>query len=203
YKDGSLFCLRQHRAFSRSGRRDSTWLESRTLLSSHVFQDRYRVIGKLGYGSTSTVWLCHDLSRSKCMSIAPGCTASFRFTPTSTTYTHITTPLKSTARTGNTLVLFTKHWNELGGTSSAKVFVKHCAHCISCAKKLTSYTQVCHRFPLPTKPSGIEVIDIQPKNILLGVLDDSAFARATKRIAVSHGLRVKANVTHKGCTTTM
>ncbi|RMY79156.1 hypothetical protein D0864_09144 [Hortaea werneckii] len=62
---------------------------------------------------------------------------------------------------------------------------------------------VCHRFPLPTKPSGIEVIDIQPKNILLGVLDDSAFARATKRIAVSHGLRVKANVTHKGCTTTM
>ncbi|KAK0253464.1 hypothetical protein LTR02_002537 [Friedmanniomyces endolithicus] len=27
-----------------------------------VFQDRYRVIGKLGYGTASTVWLCKDLS---------------------------------------------------------------------------------------------------------------------------------------------
>ncbi|KAK0823631.1 hypothetical protein LTR73_008324 [Friedmanniomyces endolithicus] len=27
-----------------------------------VFQDRYRVIGKLGYGTASTVWLCQDLS---------------------------------------------------------------------------------------------------------------------------------------------
>jgi serine/threonine protein kinase len=26
-----------------------------------LFQERYRVIGKLGYGSASTVWLCHDL----------------------------------------------------------------------------------------------------------------------------------------------
>ena len=26
-----------------------------------VFQDRHKVIGKLGYGSASTVWLCHDL----------------------------------------------------------------------------------------------------------------------------------------------
>lgn len=26
-----------------------------------VFQDRYRVVGKLGYGSASTVWLCRDL----------------------------------------------------------------------------------------------------------------------------------------------
>jgi len=26
----------------------------------HVFQDRYRVVGKLGYGSASTVWLCRD-----------------------------------------------------------------------------------------------------------------------------------------------
>ena len=31
--------------------------------TGEVFQDRYSVIGKLGYGSTSTVWLCHDLSK--------------------------------------------------------------------------------------------------------------------------------------------
>jgi serine/threonine-protein kinase SRPK3 len=31
----------------------------------HVFQDRYRVVGKLGYGSASTVWLCHDLRNTK------------------------------------------------------------------------------------------------------------------------------------------
>lgn len=26
-----------------------------------VFNDRYQVVGKLGYGSSSTVWLCRDL----------------------------------------------------------------------------------------------------------------------------------------------
>jgi serine/threonine-protein kinase SRPK3 len=30
-----------------------------------VFQDRYSVIGKLGYGSASTVWLYHDLQNNK------------------------------------------------------------------------------------------------------------------------------------------
>jgi len=30
-----------------------------------VFNDRYRVVGKLGYGSASTVWLCHDLRDEK------------------------------------------------------------------------------------------------------------------------------------------
>lgn len=28
-----------------------------------IFNDQYSVIGKLGYGSASTVWLCHDLHR--------------------------------------------------------------------------------------------------------------------------------------------
>lgn len=27
-----------------------------------IFDDRYKVLGKLGYGSASTVWLCRDLS---------------------------------------------------------------------------------------------------------------------------------------------
>lgn len=31
--------------------------------TGEVFQHRYSVIGKLGYGSASTVWLCHDLSK--------------------------------------------------------------------------------------------------------------------------------------------
>jgi hypothetical protein len=26
-----------------------------------VIKDRYQVVGKLGYGTSSTVWLCHDL----------------------------------------------------------------------------------------------------------------------------------------------
>jgi len=62
-------------------------------------------------------------------------------------------------------------------TSSAKVFVIYCAHCISCVKKPTSYTQVCHNIILLPMVSNTEMADIQPKNILLGVLDDSAFAR--------------------------
>ena len=28
---------------------------------SQVFQERYQVLGKLGYGSRSTAWLCRDL----------------------------------------------------------------------------------------------------------------------------------------------
>jgi serine/threonine-protein kinase SRPK3 len=27
-----------------------------------VIKDRYHVVAKLGYGTSSTVWLCHDLS---------------------------------------------------------------------------------------------------------------------------------------------
>lgn len=27
----------------------------------HVFEDRYQVLGKLGFGSNSTVWFCRDL----------------------------------------------------------------------------------------------------------------------------------------------
>jgi hypothetical protein len=30
-----------------------------------VFQDRYSVISKIGYGSASTVWLCRDLRNEK------------------------------------------------------------------------------------------------------------------------------------------
>jgi serine/threonine-protein kinase SRPK3 len=26
-----------------------------------VFSERYQVVGKLGYGSSSTIWLCRDL----------------------------------------------------------------------------------------------------------------------------------------------
>ncbi|EER37654.1 serine/threonine protein kinase [Histoplasma capsulatum H143] len=26
-----------------------------------IFNDRYQIVGKLGYGVTSTVWLCRDL----------------------------------------------------------------------------------------------------------------------------------------------
>jgi len=29
-----------------------------------IFQDRYKIIGKLGYGSASTVWLCRDLEEN-------------------------------------------------------------------------------------------------------------------------------------------
>jgi serine/threonine protein kinase len=30
-----------------------------------LFHQRYRVIGKLGYGTASTVWLCHDVLQSQ------------------------------------------------------------------------------------------------------------------------------------------
>jgi len=53
----------------------STPIEEETLLgykaerflpieTGQVFKDRYKTIGKLGYGSASTVWLCRDLLAS-------------------------------------------------------------------------------------------------------------------------------------------
>lgn len=33
--------------------------------TSNLFHNRYKVIGKLGFGSASTVWLCHDLQKRK------------------------------------------------------------------------------------------------------------------------------------------
>lgn len=36
-----------------------------------VFQDRFQVVGKLGYGSRSTVWLCHDLRSDNNFSLPP------------------------------------------------------------------------------------------------------------------------------------
>lgn len=33
------------------------------LKTGEIFQHRYSVIGKLGYGTASTVWLCHELSK--------------------------------------------------------------------------------------------------------------------------------------------
>jgi serine/threonine-protein kinase SRPK3 len=55
----------------------------------HVFQDRYRVIGKLGYGSASTVWLCHDLRDGKqyvALKVYINCSRMHRELPI---YTHI------------------------------------------------------------------------------------------------------------------
>ena len=31
------------------------------VLIGEIFQSRYQVVGKLGYGSRSTAWLCRDL----------------------------------------------------------------------------------------------------------------------------------------------
>ena len=40
------------------------WYKSGNFYSAHigeVFQSRYQLLGKLGYGSRSTAWLCRDL----------------------------------------------------------------------------------------------------------------------------------------------
>ena len=40
------------------------WYEPRLFYPAHigeVFQSRYQILGKLGYGSRSTAWLCRDL----------------------------------------------------------------------------------------------------------------------------------------------
>jgi hypothetical protein len=55
----------------------------------HVFNDRYRVVGKLGYGSASTVWLCHDLRDEKqyvALKVYINCSRVHRELPI---YTHI------------------------------------------------------------------------------------------------------------------
>jgi serine/threonine-protein kinase SRPK3 len=57
----------------------------------HVFNDRYHVVGKIGYGSASTVWLCHDLRDEKgkqyvALKVYINCSRMHRELPI---YTHI------------------------------------------------------------------------------------------------------------------
>lgn len=55
----------------------------------HAFQDRYRVVGKLGFGSASTVWLCRDLLNEKqyvALKVYINCSRMHRELPI---YTHI------------------------------------------------------------------------------------------------------------------
>lgn len=71
-----------------------------------------------------------------------------------------------------------------------------------------SYTQVSYRCPNLPMLIDTTMTDMQPKNVLLGVLDDSAFAKlerdelqrlnATKKVSVPHGVLVKTYATHKG-----
>lgn len=57
--------------------------------TGEVFQHRYSVIGKLGYGTASTVWLCHDLSKEHeyvALKVYTNCPRAHRELPV---YSHI------------------------------------------------------------------------------------------------------------------
>lgn len=174
-----------------------------------VFQDRYRVIGKLGYGSASTVWLCHDLQNNKgyvALKVYINRSKVHRELPI---YTHIKSlnsehaGLESLRKLLDSFEITSPHGNhiclvheamgmgleELRNRVPNREFaadlirqtlrdVLRVLHFF--AKKPMSSTQVCNFFLLPTQLpdiSNVEVIDIQPMNILMGVLDDSPFAR--------------------------
>lgn len=71
----SLDCVVKLSTSSPSERIDDSYLIEEETLSTYrakdyypvklgqIFQDRYRIIGKLGFGTASTVWLCRDLQK--------------------------------------------------------------------------------------------------------------------------------------------
>ncbi|KAK1809531.1 hypothetical protein LTR12_016093 [Friedmanniomyces endolithicus] len=119
-----------------------------------LFQDRYRVIGKLGYGSASTVWLCHDLRKENkyvALKVYSNCSKVHRELPI---YKHIN-GLKS-EHEGRDHIRRLLDTFEISGSDGSHVSV--------------GFLPVLLCLP-------VAMTDVQPRNILLGVLDNAAFAR--------------------------
>ncbi|KAK1074740.1 hypothetical protein LTR74_000984 [Friedmanniomyces endolithicus] len=154
-----------------------------------VFQDRYRVIGKLGYGTASTVWLCKDLSGQNeyiALKVYINRSKVHRELPI---YRHINS--LNSQHDGRAHVRKLIDSFELSGPDGEHTCLVHEALGMNMEElrdlvprgAMNGY--LVRQFLRPIL-GGIQFLhedarvihtDIQPKNILLGVLDTSAFTR--------------------------
>jgi hypothetical protein len=111
-----------------------------------VFQDRYSVISKIGYGAASTVWLCRDLRNSLTILKSPGPTENISVSLT-----------RSSQCAWKISVAICPTWS-FPQTSSVKSFATCCARWIFCVKKPMSFTQVCYELCFLTVHSNSESV---------------------------------------------
>ncbi|KAF2279504.1 putative CDK4/6 [Westerdykella ornata] len=159
-----------------------------------VLNARYQVVGKLGYGSNSTVWLCRDLTAHSYVTVKV-CNARSSENEIKA-YTHLDSI--KTNHAGRLLVRKLEDSFELNGTSGKFSCLVHKPLSVS----LRHLRKKClnERMPLPLlKATLVHILmaldflhseahlihtDLQEKNIILGLEDDSvlkAFENAERQ----------------------
>ncbi|PIA97368.1 SRSF protein kinase 2 [Cercospora beticola] len=158
-----------------------------------LLRDRYHIIGKLGYGSTSTVWLCRDLkSQGSSVYVAlkihtNNNSKSHRELPV---YKYINN-LKESSHEGRKYVRALRDHFELEGPHGNHICLVHETAGLNLEELRDllpnqtfepdllrqSLRSILRGLHFLHSEVGVIHTDIQPKNILLGVLDNSAFER--------------------------
>lgn len=169
-----------------------------------MFHNRYKVIGKLGYGSASTVWLCHDTSKEKeyvALKVYINSSKVHRELPI---YKHIKSVqsqhgglhfLRALLDSFEIIGHHGKHTclvHEALGMNLPESCVEYCPmRCFHLTLSASDYLRTLHFLHEEAHVihtgkleilsdlylSDVEIADIQPRNILLGILDNSAFER--------------------------
>ncbi|KAF2211073.1 hypothetical protein CERZMDRAFT_112879 [Cercospora zeae-maydis SCOH1-5] len=125
-----------------------------------LFHDRYRVVGKLGYGSASTVWLCHDLQKQSAYVALKVYINSSKKAAGPLRHGHHTCLVHEAAG---------MNFEELRELVPDETFEPDLIR--------QSVRSILRGMHFLHSEARVIHTDIQPKNILLGTLDDSAFAR--------------------------
>ncbi|KAM3421860.1 hypothetical protein BST61_g2237 [Cercospora zeina] len=154
-----------------------------------LFHDRYRVIGKLGYGSASTVWLCHDLRKQWSYVALKVYINSSKVQRELPIYKHIQT-VNSQHEGQNYIRKLLDYFEVQGPHGYHKCLVHEAAGMnFEELRELVpdrtfepdlirqSVRSILRGMHFLHSEARVIHTDIQPKNILLGTLDDSAFTR--------------------------
>ncbi|KAK5107107.1 hypothetical protein LTR62_001855 [Meristemomyces frigidus] len=157
-----------------------------------LFRDRYRVIGKLGYGSAFTVWLCRDQHNDDTYVALKVCTNASKVHREIPIYEHINS--LHSKHGGRQLIRALLDSFEIVGPYGNHKCLVHEALGMNLEEfrelvpneifepVLVRHTlrDILRALNFLHKEAGIIHTDIQPKNILLGVADTSAFRRFEK-----------------------
>nr|POE62422.1 serine/threonine-protein kinase srpk [Quercus suber] len=155
----------------------------------NLFRERYKVIAKLGYGSASTVWLCHDLRKEQdyvALKVYINSSKVHREVPI---YDHINS--LNSQHGGRHHVRQMLDSFEITGPDGKHTCLVHEALGMNMdelrelvpeemfAPDLVRQTlrDILRAMHFLHEEAHVIHTDIQPKNILLGILDNSAFAR--------------------------
>ncbi|KAK3679290.1 hypothetical protein LTR78_000851 [Recurvomyces mirabilis] len=141
-----------------------------------VFQERYKIVGKLGYGSASTVWLCRDTQASEAFVALKVYINSSKWHRELPIYEHINSlgsilpglvHMESTS--ASCMKPWVKNLEELRDVIPERVFEPDLVR-----DTLRNILRALHFLHTD---AGVIHTDIQPNNIRLGVRDSPMFER--------------------------